>query len=151
MNYTLNPLPCAVLCDFVHSEGYKGTKKGTFLSESLNFSWKKKKSLLWKLKLKINTFLPTTPGCLKECPKISTFLSQSKEHPPHTHTHTPNSICTRKLRFVVSLLRPCSCRCCAFTSLTDTLNFHHLAFALVITSKGMTPECVKCNTDHHGG
>lgn len=40
MNYMLNPFaPCAVLCSFVHSAEYKRT----FLSESLNFSWKKKK------------------------------------------------------------------------------------------------------------
>lgn len=45
----------------------------------------------------------------------------------------------------------CACRCCTFTDFTDSLNFQHFVFALAITSKGMTPECVKCNTDHHEG
>lgn len=31
MNYMLNPLPCAVVCDLVYSDGYKGTKKRDIL------------------------------------------------------------------------------------------------------------------------
>ena len=72
MNYTLNPFAPALFCAALCTAAYKRT----FLSESLNFSWREKeeKSVLWKLKL--NTFLPTTPGCLKEC---CSFLSQSRD------------------------------------------------------------------------
>lgn len=97
MNYALNPSGprrrcfCPTLCAL---SGIQSTppppdappkKKKTFLSESLNSSWvgaKKKTPLLWKLKL--NTFLPTTPGCLKEC---STFLDPRP--PPDPPTPTP--------------------------------------------------------------
>lgn len=69
---------------------------------------------------------------------------------PKKTPQTPDSIRTRKLGFGCHFGLT-HAGVCAFTSLTDSLNFYHLVFALVITSKGMTPECVKCNTDHHGG
>lgn len=69
---------------------------------------------------------------------------------PKKTPQTPNSIRTRKLGLECHF-DFAHAGVGTFTSLTDSLNFYHLVFALIITSKGMTPECVKCNTDHHGG
>lgn len=130
-------------------------KRKTFLSGSFDFSLKKKKrNPECKLKLEVNTFLPTTPGRLEECSESSAFLSQAREHPvfiPLPCTQKTNSICTGKLGYSVTLGPRFYASVCAFTSLTDSLHFYHLVFALVITSKRMTPRCVKCNADHHGG
>lgn len=157
MNYILNPLPCAVLCDPVHSDGYKGNKKRDMLKWIFQFHLKKNPHFeSWSLKLTHScqqllgvwmnaTRVPPSshkPGCtLSDPPPALT---------PKKKTQTPNSIRTRKLGLECHF-GFAHAGVCAFTSLTDSLNFYHLVFALIITNKVMTPECVKCNTDHHGG
>lgn len=101
-------------------------QRDTFWSDWLEFgqSWGDK-SQLWELKL--NTFSPTTLGCLKEC---SSFLSRSSDGrcfhplPPQKEKKKKTGLCGHTFALAGVAL---------FTSFADSLNFQ---FALVTTDEG---------------
>lgn len=128
--------PCAPCCfvqlcalSRIQREG-----KRTFLIESLDSSWTKK-PLLWKLKL--NTFLPTTPGCLKEC---STFLSQRREHPLPSPCLPATSKGTHTFRHpTASAPEDLALWCCFRAPLTQVSRFHFFNGAIKLSKSCVCP------------